>query len=164
MQYRLMAASELAELDEFRNSGLILLRSDAAFTDLLGEIDERVVCYQEETLRNGGCLLSDDELIDLAWALGTLLGDQFVERLGWAWSLIGSEPAAKFGILSANGALALYPSFFVRDCIANPSKDFTGYLIFNMVSEDRFSQIPADTCLDLADTVMRIVPRDRPSL
>jgi hypothetical protein len=158
--HRLLTSDETAELDEFRSAGFSLLGATSETDDLLPLIDEWVRSEQLITLDIGHPNRTDDELIDVSWAVGSLLGDQFVDRLGWAWALVGSGDAAKFGIVSADAALSLYPSFFIRDCIEDPNRDFTAWLIFNMVAADRFSDTESGSCLDLSKHVVRIVPRE----
>jgi len=159
MQHRPMNASEKSELDNFRQAGRNLLGIENYADDTLERADEFVIQMQRGPFDEAGNLLDEDKKIELSWSIGSLLGDHFVRHLGWAWSLVGIGDDKKFGIISANAALALYPSFFVRDCIEDASRDFTALLIFNMVSKGHFSDVREGSCLDLADNVIRIVPR-----
>jgi hypothetical protein len=159
MRHRPLNADEQSELSDFAIDGLALLGADRDASDLLQRIDAFVSDKQKTSSRAADPALSADEMIELSWSIGSVLGGEFVERLGWTWSLIGDDDAARFGITSPDAALALYPSFFVRDCIEDPARDFTALLIFNMVVAGRFNDVPDGTCLDLADNVVRIVPR-----
>jgi hypothetical protein len=154
-----MTESERRELAAFRSAGLHLLQAEAQSIDLLDRIDSFVVQKQESILRDGSYPLCGDEEIEVAWAIGSVLGDQFVERLGWSWSLIGGGDEARYGVVSRNAALALYPSFLVQECLQEPTRDFTAYLIFNMVVAGRFDDSPAGVCIDLTAQAVRIVPR-----
>ncbi len=156
---RLLTSEELTELIEYQKSGLRLLGQPIPSEDLLPLIDGWVTSQQATLLKGGDSSLADDHLIDVSWAIGSLLGDRFVKDQHWNWAMIGEGDSERFGIVSPNAALALYPSFFVRDCIVDPSRDFTGTLIFNMVAADQFRDVTAGTCLDLAEQVVRIVPR-----
>jgi len=163
MRDRPLHPPEVEELDEFRKAGFRLVgcAEDVADTNtILGKVTDFV--YRIQTGNNDSLSAltdSDDKLIDAAWGVGSLLGNEFVRRLGWQWCLITDGEAEKFGVVSPDRGLILYPSFFVRDCLLDRRRDFTGHLIFNMVAAGRFKDMLANTYLDLSENVVRIVPR-----
>lgn len=159
MLYRVINASEQAELNAFTDKGLALLGARADAPDLLERVDDFVLSIQEARLKSPAAAINADEVIDLAWSIGSVVGEAFVKHLGWAWALVGADETCRFGVVSPNAELALYPSFFVRECVEDPARDFTALLIFNMVAAGRFEDIAAGTCLDLAEHVVRIVQR-----
>lgn len=159
MCHRPLTRSEIQELDEFRAAGIALLNVDPCSKGLLPQVDEFILALQEASSRGTKPFPIGEEMIDIAWALGVLIADQFIEDLDWRWSLIGPDDQEKYGILSPNSSLALYPSFFARECLENPERDFTALLIYNMVMAKRFDDVPADECLDLAQNVLRVIPR-----
>jgi len=163
MRDRTLQPHEVKELDEFRKMGLRLIEceDDRVDTDaILEKIDDFVRGVQAKDHTAQLALAADDErLIDLAWGLGSLLGNEFVCRFGWQWCFIVDGEMEKYGVVSPDRALMLYPSFFVRDCLWDSNRDFTGHLIVNMVAADRFKDVAAKTYLNLAENVVRIVPR-----
>jgi len=162
MPERPITPDETDELRNYAHSGLQLLRvsGTAAPATIVEAIDGFVDQWprREPALVTAELARSDD-IIDLSWALGALWGEQLVREFRWVWTVIGEGHAERYGVVSADRSVALLPSYFVRECLYDATRDFTAMLIFNMLVAGRFNSSPPDDYLDLAETVTRIVPR-----
>jgi hypothetical protein len=156
-----MLPEEADELGNYRHSGAQLVGVSLAAEP--ATIVEAIDGFVDEWPRRDPALViadldRTDDIIDLSWAIGALWGEQLVRQIGWEWTVVGETGAERYGVVAPDRALALFPSYFVRECLYDAGRDFTAMLMFNMLLASRFDLKPG-AYLDLAQTVTRIVPR-----
>ena len=162
MAERPIALDERDELRNYAKSALQLLGVSVAAAP--ATIVEAIDGFVDQWPRRDPALVAaelarSDDIIDLSWALGALWGDQLVRQFQWMWTVIGVDDAERYGVVPVDRSLALFPAYFVRDCLYDADRDFTAMLMFNMLHAGRFNSSSPDGYLNLAETVARIVPR-----
>ena len=158
---RALDEEEAGEFRQFKEDTLELLDSVLVGVEpklIADAIDSRVDANQQNAL-NSDDELSQDAAIALALGLGSLFGAQVETAFGWEWRCIVEGTEEKYGLVSPNRALAIYPTMFIKSCLDDPNVDCRLMLAFNMLAAGRFDDFPAGGYLDVLDQVVRIVPR-----
>lgn len=94
---------------------------------------------------------------------GSLWGEMLCEAFEWEWVQVTNHDegdAVAFAVVSPKRSMAIYPLDFLADCFADPEKDVTVALAFNMLEERKVPKFPAGSYTDVMAGVHRIVPRD----
>ena len=162
LKERSLSPEEEHELDQYTRSGRRILGvpETATPTEIVLAVDDYVDAWpRRDAASVAKALAHSDQIIDLSWALGALWGMQVVQEFKWSWTIVIRGDAARYGVVTADRALAIFPSYFVRECLYDASRDFTAMLMFNMLRTGRFNSSPPNGYLDLSETVTRIVPR-----
>jgi hypothetical protein len=97
-------------------------------------------------------------IVDAALALGTVWGDQMVQKFGWQWTCVNNGTGDYYGVATPDRSLVAYPTYFVKECLDNPEVDCKLMLAFNMVSSGKIPVQPPKGYANLMDGVHRIVP------
>lgn len=111
--------------------------------------------------KGSGPALSADE--NPLYLLGSLWGQQLVRGLGWHWAELTfheQDDAKATGVFSPDGSLAIYPFYFIEECLES-HRPITILLAYNMlVDGSDIPDLPARQYEDVMDNVHHIVPRD----
>lgn len=86
---------------------------------ILSRVDTLVRDWQKTRQRFWGRLLlarRDQEALGLA--LGTLVGWQLVQTVGWRWAILLHESGERHAVVSPDGAQAIFPLEFLSRCLS----------------------------------------------
>lgn len=140
-----MISHELSEeINALEQKGLELLRlsRDCAPTDVVAAITELVRNYNAE-----GTTLPEDEI----YALGALLGCQYVRGQDWHWGNVTwdyDEESAAVGVLNHDNSLFINPIGWVAKVME--SKSGVGFMLnYNMVSGHEVPVFEPDSAMGL---------------
>jgi len=132
-----LAADVRDELRQYESAALSALK--------LGSVraDEDVVV--EAINKFADSLLASDAEVDteLATQLAVLWGHQICRRLGWEWVKLTVQGDMWYGIVSRRREYAIFPLIYMREVLAERSKDNTILLIYNMLKAGKFSPAEA---------------------
>jgi len=159
---RPLIAEELTDVRGYSASGMRVTGCDPAGdpSTIVEAIDNFVDAWpRRDPEKVKADLARHDDMIDLAWSLGAAWGDQLVRKFDYSWEAVTENGKERYGVVSRNRAVSVYPSYFVRECFYDASRDFTALLIFNMIVAGDFNDWPAGGYKNLAEDVVRIVPR-----
>jgi hypothetical protein len=94
-----------------------------------------------------------------ALALGAVWGDQLVREFAWSWTCFQSDGQDFYCVASNDRSLAIFPTYFVKQCLDNPAADCTATLAFNMLKAKSVPALQAGSFQNLMAGVRRIVPK-----
>lgn len=103
------------------------------------------------------------EVDDVPYVLGSLWGEQVVDRFGWEWAMMtlhDQDESRAPGVVSPDRALVIYPIHFVAGCLQDEQVDATIALSFNMLEAGRIGDLKPREYFNLMEGVQRIVPRE----
>ena len=132
------------------------LTTDSA--KIVAAIDTHIDSTQQAALA-GSLVLSEENCTFLSLQLGCLWGQQLVKSFGWEWICLIGDGEDLYAVASKDRALLILPTYYARDCLEQPGMDCTAMLAYNMIAAQKFSQVPANSYLNVLDNVVRIVPR-----
>ena len=157
---RAVEPDEAQEVSAFAKDGRNILKLGFFAKDpakVVAAIDGHIDKTQQ-ALRSGSLTLSDEETVFLSLQLGCLWGEQLVKALNWEWTCLTAD-GDQYAVASRDRALVILPTYFARSCFAYPDLDCTAALSFNMLVANKFTEVPANSYLNVLDNVVRIVPR-----
>jgi hypothetical protein len=159
---RPLTTDEQSDLQAYAQLGLESLgvssRSDPS--DVVAAIDRFVEAWPIRDRTQVEADLSDQgAMIELSLKLGVLWGDQLVRAFSWQWTVVVDGDQERYGVVSPDRAMALYPGYFVQACLYDATRDFTAMLMFNMLDAGRIDRYQPGDYADLSKTIIRIVPR-----
>src|SRR5580704_3128235 len=117
---RPLSSEEGHELEGYSQSGRRMLRLPNAATpaEIVSAVDGFVDDWpRRDAAKVAKQLARSDEIIDLSWSLGALWGAQVVHEFNWYWTVVAAGESERYGVVSADRALAIFPSYFVRECL-----------------------------------------------
>ena len=128
-----LAADVKDELRQYEKAALSALKLDSV------RVDEDVVV--EAISKFADTLLASDAEIDteVVTQLGVLWGHQICRRLGWDWVELTIQDDMWYGIVSRQREYAIFPLIYMREVLAERSKESTILLIYNMLKAGKFS-------------------------
>jgi hypothetical protein len=94
-----------------------------------------------------------------ALALGIVWGNQLVRELGWEWTSLLKDGHQYYVIASPDRSLAIYATYFVKECLDFHTADCTVMLSFNMLRESTFPNQLAGSYTNVMLAVRRIIPK-----
>jgi hypothetical protein len=159
---RALDGEELAEFKAFDKLGFELLKipegSDSK--EIVEAVNAYVDAWQDE-LRS---LLADQtpkarDSVEPALALGIVWGNQIVKAFGWSWVCLVADDSERYAVVSPDRSLAVYATYFIKECLDHTTADCTVMLSFNMQHADRFSGEAPNSYTSVMRRVRRIVPK-----
>jgi len=94
-----------------------------------------------------------------ALGLGFVWGDQLARRFGWEWTCVQEGGAEAYAVAPPDRALIIYPTHFLKACLADPRADCTVMLAFNMLADGQMAGMPARGYENVMAGVRRVVPK-----
>jgi hypothetical protein len=99
------------------------------------------------------------DVIDTALSLGAVWGDQLVRQFGWEWTVVIDGGHELYAVAAKDRSLVIYPGYYVKACLDDPTVDCTVALAFNMLVAGKITGIPPRSYEDVMSGVMHIVPK-----
>jgi hypothetical protein len=100
---------------------------------------------------------------DLSLTLASLWGQQLVRQFGWQWGSVvfhDADEAEAVGVFSPDRSLAIYPFYFLYQCLTE-FIPVTILLAFDVLdSKDRIPPLPANGYENVMDNVHHDQPRE----
>lgn len=163
IQERPLTGEERVEFSDFsaRAWKLLGLRASETEPEIAVEAVNRWVDdYQSKRRGFLGRFRKDDpQMVDFALGLGAVWGDQIVRKLGWEWTCVLDKGRELYGVASPDRSLVIYPTYFLKECLADPNKDCTALLAFNMLVAGTLPAFEAGGFENLMNGVARVVPK-----
>ena len=139
---------------------LKLIGSQTEPVEAVGAVNEWVDAYQAKQRGFLARFRKDDpQLVDYALGLGAVWGDQICREFGWNWVCVGAGVKERYGVASPARSLAIYPTYFLKECLLDPRKDCTALLAFNMLAAQTVPAFEAGALEDLMAGVARVIPK-----
>ncbi|WP_428312340.1 hypothetical protein [Hydrocarboniphaga sp.] len=159
---RALDSEELSEFTSFNRMGLQLLGLPEAVEpkDLVKAIDVYVDAWQNK--RRGllaKLMPKTQDPVEVALALGIVWGNQIVKAFGWSWVCVVSEGSERYAVVSADRSLAIYATYFIKECLDHTTADCTVMLAFNMQAAGTLSEESPYAYASVMRSVRRIVPK-----
>jgi hypothetical protein len=92
-------------------------------------------------------------------ALGIVWGNQLVRELGWEWTSLLKDGYRYYVVASPDRSLAIYATYFVKECLDFHTADCTVMLSFNMLRGCTFPKQLAGSYTSVMPAVYRIIPK-----
>ncbi len=155
-------AEEREEFENYARSGLhVLSASDTSDASIVVAAVDAYVAAQQKSQR--GLLLKllskKSDNTHVALALGIVWGNQIVRAFGWEWTCVVRDGEERYAVVSSDRSLAIYATYFVKECLDNPNADCTILLSFNMLLKNAVPAHPPRTFFSVMPTIFRIVPK-----
>ena len=155
-------AEERAEFENYAKSGLRLLSASESSESsaLVAAVDAHVAAHQKAQRGFLSKLLS--KTIDnthVALALGIVWGNEIVRALGWKWTCIIREGEERYAVVSVDRSLAVYATYFVKECLDNSYTDCTILLSYNMLLKNAIPAQTPNSFFSVMPAVFRIVSK-----
>jgi len=163
MQTRELTQPEVSEFNSCSAAGKKLVGvENGKFTaeDIVNRIEDHILNWHKAKPGFLARLLgSKRDTTQVALALGALWGEQLIGRFGWSWTCAQSDGSDYYCVASPDRSIAVYPTYYVKGCLDNPSVDCTIVLAFNMLSAGSVPQLPEGGLQNLMAGIQRVVPR-----
>ena len=153
---------ELAEFQSYSQKGMELLGVSGATepAEIVKAIDDFVDNWQNK--RRGFLAklgLRSGDPIETALALGIVWGNQIVRRFDWVWVCVVTEDNERYAVVSPDRSLAIYATYFIKECLDYTTADCTVLLAFNMQVADKLAHEVPKEYASVMRSVRRIVPK-----
>lgn len=159
---RVINAAEQAEFHNYAVAGLKMLgrQASAEPAALVGAIDEFVDKHHRTPVGFISKLFKQKQNnTEAALALGIVWGNQVVREFGWEWTCITSDGHDYYVVAAPDRSLAIYATYFIKECLDFATADCTAMLSFNMMLAKSFPQQPAGSYTSMMPGVFRLVPK-----
>lgn len=159
---RSINAAEQAEFKNYAVAGLRMLGLQA--TDdpaaLVASVDEFVDKHQRAPKGFVSKLLKKEQNnTPAALALGIVWGNQVVRKFDWEWTCITSDGHDYYVVAAPDRSLAIYATYFIKECLDYATADCTAMLSFNMMLAKSLPPQPAGSYTSMMPGVRRLVPK-----
>ncbi len=162
LRERALSVEERIEFEIFGQKGLNLLRQDAdANPAVLVDAVDSYTHLDQKNNRSfvARMFLRKSKNIERALGLGIVWGNQLVRRFGWEWVCVVDQGDDRYGVVSQDRSLVVYPTYFIKTCLDHPHVDCTAMLVFNMIAANNIPEQPSGSYRNVMEGVCRIVPR-----
>ncbi len=160
---RPLADAELAEYIRYYEQALLMLDrgEDDDPAEIVSAVDNWVDTWQAERRDAPADEQGPwDDNADFAIAMGIAWGNQLVRRFQWSWIAdISDNEATDYAVVSADRALAIYPTSFIKECLDYPDADCTAMLAFNMQIANCLIRAAPASYTNVMSSVRRIIPK-----
>ena len=165
MHTRQLTSQEQSEFKSYSSLGRELLQLDPKLIDptqIVECIENYILKHQKEKPSFLAKLLnSKPNTTRPALALGSLWGDQLIQKFGWSWTCaVSSDGVDFYCVVPSDRSFAIFPTYFVKGCLDNKDVDCTIMLAWNMLEQGNIPTLPAEGLENLMNGIHRIVPRE----
>jgi hypothetical protein len=162
LKERALNSDELAEFQAYHQQGLDLLKlTDISEPkEIVKAIDVYVDQWQDK--RRGflaKLLPKSQDSVETALALGIVWGNQIVRNFNWSWVCLASEETELYAVVPPDRSLAIYATYFIKECLDHTTADCTVMLAFNMQAAGKLASESPNEYASVMLSVRRIIPK-----
>jgi hypothetical protein len=153
---------EEAEFKRYAAAGLKMLglQGNTEPVELVAAVDSFVDAQQRKPKGFVSKFLNQKQNnTESALALGIVWGNQVVREFGWEWICVTSDGHEYYVVAPADRSLAIYATYFIKECLDFPTADCTAMLSFNMMLAKSFPPQPAGSYTSVMPAVRRLIPK-----